>query len=327
MVAEFTILLCYLAVNFSLVNLLRICRGRRQKCVSPLLFGYNLFGRKAEDSFVKIKTYIIYLLVLAAVITALLLVPRFAKIEVRDILEYTPKSPWLAALVLVGIYVFKVFLLVFPIVVLYVVAGMLFPTAQAFLVTIVGLLLALSLGFWLGRWLGRERLERLVGSRIRDKEGLPGSAAERRRSFDLSLCFFSRLSPIPFDLMNMYLGASTIRFGQYLGLSLLGLMPIMIPLVLMGESITDPLSADFLIPFGISVMISVTTFVLYRRWEKRRRNSANTTGDTDAGTAYNTTDNADAPDYAASMTDNAADSTNSTDKAEAADDAPDSLKR
>jgi len=43
----------------------------------------------------------------------------------------------------------------------------------------------------------------------------------------------------------------------------------MIPWVIAGNAITNPLSPEFLIPFGISIVITAVVFAAFRRIQKR----------------------------------------------------------
>ena len=63
---------------------------------------------------------------------------RLRGMSVEDILQYTPANAWLAALVLIGFYAVKSLSVVFPLLVLYLCAGILFPLPAALLVNTAG---------------------------------------------------------------------------------------------------------------------------------------------------------------------------------------------
>lgn len=56
----------------------------------------------------------------------------------RELLAYAPENLWLAALMLIGCYPLKALSVFFPIAVLYLAAGLLFPLPAALLVTLAG---------------------------------------------------------------------------------------------------------------------------------------------------------------------------------------------
>ncbi len=75
----------------------------------------------------------------------------------------------------------------------------------------------------------------------------------------------------PTDLMSMFFGATNTKYYQFLTGSLLGLIPGMIPIVLIGDAIANPLSKEFLIPFSISTVLSISAVLLYRVWIKKHK--------------------------------------------------------
>jgi uncharacterized membrane protein YdjX (TVP38/TMEM64 family) len=74
---------------------------------------------------------------------------------------------------------------------------------------------------------------------------------------------------VPFDLLSMFCGALGLPFVKYLIVSLLGLSPTVMPLILAGAHISDPLSARFLVPFGVSLAITLTVFAIFSRATKK----------------------------------------------------------
>ena len=184
-------------------------------------------------------------------------IPAFSSITVEDILSYTPESPILAALVLLGVYCVKSVVMVLPIVALYLAAGMLFPTGTAVVITLLGIFMEATLGYLLGRKIGYQRVGKLIA---KNKPVERFFSFQRKNS--AAVCFVGRILPIPFDLGNLFFGAS----GQYILSTLLGMTPLMLPYVFAGKAISNPLSLEFLIPFGISLVAAATaSCVFYKR--------------------------------------------------------------
>ena len=76
------------------------------------------------------------------------------ELSLSELLAWTPESPALAGLFLVGLYGLKSLSLVFPLLLLYLAAGAIFPLPLAFAVNTAGLAVCVSLPFFLGRWMG-----------------------------------------------------------------------------------------------------------------------------------------------------------------------------
>jgi len=212
----------------------------------------------------KRHTYII-LNMLIIIIVALFLL-KFAKLDVTDILKHTPESPYLAAFLLVGLYCLKSVIVVIPLMGLYISAGFMFPTGWAFAVTCLGLFCEMSIGYFIGRWLGREKVKKYIEKNGRINRYLLGS-----KNIGPITCFLTKLLPLPRDPVNMFFGAVNVRYLQFIVTALLGSLPIMIPSVFAGKYISTPLSKKFLLPFIISIVISVCSLALYIHNRNRQK--------------------------------------------------------
>lgn len=76
------------------------------------------------------------------------------EMRLSELLSWTPESPALAGLFLMGLYGLKSLSLVFPLLLLYLAAGAIFPLPLAFAVNTAGLAVCVSLPFLLGRRMG-----------------------------------------------------------------------------------------------------------------------------------------------------------------------------
>lgn len=72
-------------------------------------------------------------------------------LNAQTILHYTPENLWLAALALLAFYAVKSLSVVFPLLALYVCAGLLFPVPLALAVNLLGLFVCVSLPYSLAR--------------------------------------------------------------------------------------------------------------------------------------------------------------------------------
>jgi len=175
---------------------------------------------------------------------------------------------WLIVLIFLVLYALKGAILVISVIMLYIGAGMLFPVWAAILVSYAGLTVSLSVGYFMGMKLGEDKANKIVAKRKYLSDFIHGN--KERMVF---LCFISRLLPMSYGLVSLLFGALRVPFFKYLFMSLLGISPRMIPIVLAGTAITNPLSADFIVPFGISLCISLVILVVYKtKWVKHFNN-------------------------------------------------------
>lgn len=223
--------------------------------------------KNVEVKMDKIKKYQRIALLVLMLLAVILLLPALSKLTVDDILTYTPGNIFLAMAVLVCLYSLKALLCAIPMTVLYISAGIMFPPGPAIAVTYAGLICEITIGYAIGRYMGSERIMAMA-----DKNE---KAAKFMRYYNRRsniVVFIVRLlpGPLPFDIMSWLFGASKIGFGPYMFYSLLGVSPAMLPWVLAGNRITNPLSKEFLFPFLVCAAVAAALLLLLRFLEKKR---------------------------------------------------------
>jgi uncharacterized membrane protein YdjX (TVP38/TMEM64 family) len=205
----------------------------------------------------------------AVLVTAGLLVAAWKwlpALELRDM------SAWLAphrhawyALPMVML-VFVVFAIV-PVVLLIAATGLAFGPILGPLYAMAGCLSSASVGFAIGRWMGRRRVERLGGQRIaRVTRAL-------KRNGTLAV-FFARKVPAPFTLTNIVVGASSVRYSDFILGTLLGMGAFVIALAGFGYQLTQALhspSPSTWIGAALFIGVPLTSAWLINRMLRRTR--------------------------------------------------------
>lgn len=185
-------------------------------------------------------------------------------VSVQTLRDYSPENPILAAILILALYALKSATLFFPLIILEIATGYLFPHWIALFINLTGMFIILSVPYLMGKARGINRIQQLIQKyprfqRILDKQ-------EENSRF---LCFFLRIiSCLPGDVVTMYFGAVRIPFAQNLGFGLLGLLPGMVLATLMGSSIQDPSSPAFwlsAISMGALAVLSLLLYYLYQR--------------------------------------------------------------
>lgn len=186
-------------------------------------------------------------------------------ISVDTILDRVPSSPLLAAIFMVVLYAAKSLSVVFPIIVLHIAGGFLFPTVIAVIVNTLGTMVELTIPYWVGRISGTAYVDRLMEKHPKIADVI---SKLDRKSFTMS--FFLRIiSCLPGDAVSMYLGVTKLPFKSYLAGSFLGTLPGILTATLLGTSVTDPTSPMFWISLSLTVGISVFSFLFYVIWQKK----------------------------------------------------------
>lgn len=196
---------------------------------------------------------------------ALLIIYHITLIFIDNITIHWQTSIWFVASALLILYAIKGVAMVIPTTLLYIAAGMALPTWLAIVVTYMGLVIALGIAHTMGKKLGEEKVGAIIAKRKRVADFLYG-----HKENVLSLCFMTHLLPTPLGFVSLFFGALNVPLIKYIFISLLGITPYMVPVVFAGAAIYNPLSVAFLVPFGISLMITLAIFIVYKSRSKKR---------------------------------------------------------
>lgn len=181
------------------------------------------------------------------------------ELSVQSISRLVTENVALSALILLLLYALKSLSVAFPIAVLEVVAGIVFPLPIALLLNLIGIVIVLTIPYHIGRLSGHDLADQIIG---RNKLLERISEYQSKNAFFVS--FLLRVIAIlPGDIVSMYLGASGIRFPQFLTGCLLGALPRMIAYTIAGDSIMTPNSPAFIISVLLSVLLAVISFAVH----------------------------------------------------------------
>lgn len=144
--------------------------------------------------------------------------------QVRDV-------PWTPAAVIGGYVVLG--LVAFPITVLITVTAMIFGPLLGFAYAAVGAVTSAIVSFGLGSALGRRLVRRYAGATVNRMSRAMGDRG-------IVAVVFLRVAPVaPFLLINLVAGASHVRFRDFLAGTLIGMLPGIAVMTLLGTSIMD----------------------------------------------------------------------------------------
>lgn len=196
----------------------------------------------------------------------------------EGILSYTPQQPILAAAVLWMLFAVKSLSIFLYSGLLYAASGILFPLPVAIAVNIAGTAVMVSIPYWLGKKLGRQAVQYIL-------HRWPKSAMlhDLRGGSDFFFVLIVRLLGIlSADVVSAYMGAVGVKYRAYLPACLLGFLPTCILFPIMGMSISDVRSPQFLTAAGIELaatIISCIVFHFYRRRHNLNRQHMEKTHD------------------------------------------------
>lgn len=172
------------------------------------------------------------LLVAAAV--ALRLTPArdyLTAAALAGLIEQARGAAWLP-FAYVAVYVVAV-TLALPSIVLTLAGGVVFGFLPALLLTIVGANLGANAAFFVARALGRGGVQRLFGDRLRGIDEMASSHGFA------GVLFLRLILVVPYNLLNIASGLSAVRWRDYAGGTLLGMLPMIAVYTFFAESLAS----------------------------------------------------------------------------------------
>ena len=195
-------------------------------------------------------------------IVILLNYDRLTHLDLRALIDAAP-SLWAAGALVLGVYCVKALVFVIPASLVYISVGMAFPTWLAVLLNCLGIALEVTLSYLLGRWLGGEKVDKL----LRGKKGY--ATLEKLKSKGrFAFVFLLRFSSFPIDFGSLFFGASDFAYPSYFLMSLLGILPRVIVLTVLGYGIYELIPMKYVI-LAVLCALPVVLIVFLARRKKR----------------------------------------------------------
>jgi len=158
-------------------------------------------------------------------------------------------------------------LVVAPVSVLILGSVITFGAVLGGLYALVGALASASVVFSIGRLIGRGPVDRILGERAERAEELLG------RHGVVSVAVARNIPVAPYSVINLIAGASPLRFRDYFFGTLLGFLPTLIALAVVGDRIAgffeNPDQGSLLSLAGLIAVVAVVA-VLAGRWLVKR---------------------------------------------------------
>ena len=187
----------------------------------------------------------------------------FTGLTPEDVFAFTDGNPVLEVIIVLAIYAVKSVLFFIPVVFIYILTGNLFSPFYSIFINIAGVFIPLSLSFFFGKRLGKDYVKKLIKKSPKVQKFMEDSDKSN------TTLFLLRASNIfPVELISLVCGCSGYRYWSFVGLSLLAMAPGLILFTLMGDSLKDPLSPGFLIPFGIALLMMAGSLIVYKLKQK-----------------------------------------------------------
>ena len=200
-------------------------------------------------------------------VCAVLYITVFRNITAEQLLKYTPENIWLASLVIIGMFSLKSLSFFFPMFVIVAVCGKIAPNLLvAVIINGIGTFCMMNLPYFIGRFAEREFVQGLL-KKNRKIEQLHDIHMDN----EVFLVFFLRaINILPYDVVSLFLGSTNISWKKYIAGSVLGTYPGMVLASIMGSNADDPLSAGFIIPAALEVLMGIASAIWYFIYIRRK---------------------------------------------------------
>jgi len=212
----------------------------------------------------KVKRAAKILLILAWIGIIVFFIINRDRITVDGIIDASPSDNLLAALLVLVILALKSVTVFVYSGVIFAACGIMFPLPLAIAVSMLGVASMSIIPYFIGRGLGREGAEKLI-----EKYPKLNRLHELRTQNEFGIVLLTRLLGLPNDPLSAYYGAVGTDFKNYMAATLIGMLPSTVALTVMGDSINDPGSPEFIISIAVQIaFIAVSAIILYAKRKK-----------------------------------------------------------
>ncbi len=215
------------------------------------------------DAFRKKKTFlwigIGVLLLPISIVLLYTLTKKITGLTPDDVFQFAGGNVLVEVGIIFLIYAVKSVLFFIPIAFCYILTGNLFPPMYSILLNILGVSLTLTLTFFLGKKLGKNFVEKIVRRSKKVKKFM-----ENTEKNNVTLFALRASNIFPVELISLVCGCTGYRYWSFLGLSLLAMVPTLIPFSVMGDALKNPMSKEFWIPFIIAILMMVGSLIFYK---------------------------------------------------------------
>lgn len=188
-----------------------------------------------------------------------------SNLDIRQLIS-SADSLIFAAVTVIGVYFVKSLVFVVPASLIYISVGMAFETWQAIIINTVGIALEVICTYFLGRFLGKDAVtKRLSGNKA-------GEKLLNMKSKNKNLMIFTiRFTGIPIDFSSLFMGAFDFKFLPYFVLSMLGILPRVFLLTVIGDGFYELIPMKYIITtVVIAIPIGIVTFFVKKIISKRK---------------------------------------------------------
>lgn len=227
-------------------------------------FYFSLFSKSVRRA-ILLNAYKIFLCIFLACVLIVCFMNK-DKFSVDGVLKYTPENMFLAVVFMLFLFALKSLSIFVYCGILYIADGIIFPLPAAILMNIIGTAVMVSLPYFIGKKIGFEAVEHIT-----EKHPKANILKKIRTDNEFLFVFITHvINILPYDILSLYMGAAGLPYSKYLPACILGMLPSIIAFPIMGKSITDPGSPQFIISAVFEAAFMALSALGYLLYIKRK---------------------------------------------------------
>lgn len=188
-----------------------------------------------------------------------------SNLDIRELIG-SADSMAAAVAIILGVYFLKSLVFVVPASLIYISVGMAFSPAAAIAINFAGIIIEITSTYIMGRVLGKDAVEKkLSGNKA-------GQKLLNMKSKSKNLMIFTiRFTGIPIDFSSLFMGAFDFKFLPYFFLSLLGLLPRVGLLTVIGDGFYDLIPMKYIITAVIVIIPAAAAVIIIKNIVNKKK--------------------------------------------------------
>lgn len=178
--------------------------------------------------------------------------------NIDQLTNYIKSFGAFAAVIFVLLFNLKTILVVFPYSIFVLLGGTIFGSVYGIILSMLSVATSSSLAFFISRRLGKDKMKKFLKGRL-------SMLDERTNENGFNIMLFMRLSCLfPADALSYAAGLTQMKFIHFLAGTMIGFLPEVISITLLGDNIKNPMSKEFLMSLGLIVATATLSIVIQK---------------------------------------------------------------
>jgi uncharacterized membrane protein YdjX (TVP38/TMEM64 family) len=192
----------------------------------------------------------------------------FQHINIRSLRKYILSFGPFSFFALLLIYSLKPLVVVFPAVLLTILAGNIYGPVKGFILSMAGVFFSATLAFYISKSIGKPFVDKITRGKLLKLD-------DNIEAYGFKIIFFMRLSTLfPIDPLSYAVGLTKMKYSDFILGTLLGLFPEMLAYSYLGQSMRHPFSKKIFIPLILIAAVAAGGAFIYKSSKSKNRNSA-----------------------------------------------------